>query len=184
MSDFPDLFVSAIEKHCVGKALIRVEAEGTFETQREHWLHLDDGSRVTFLTGSSGIDSDTRYELKIFDAAGAELVSLTRYPPGSSDPIHPTLSVVEPASPPERQGFKRAVGKTISAAYFGGHTIGVALDEDMYLVSSTAGHILYATWLYEKTGDGHVQAIAKTITGAWRSGGSFGLTSSAEDKRC
>ena len=184
MSDFSSLFASKIDQHCVGKAVVRVEADGCFEHQHEHWLHLEDGTRLTFVTGSHGADSDVLYGLTILSAEGEELVASRRYPPAPYDAIDAPLSLVEPSNPPMRQGFERAIGKTITAAYFSDHAIGVLLDEDAYLVASTAGPLLHAAWLYEGVNENQYQAVAKTIIGAWSQGSSFGLSSSAQDKLC
>lgn len=184
MSDFSTEFIRSIEQHCVGKTIVRVEADGTFEDQKAHWVHLDDGTRLTFVTGSSGLDSDVLYGLEILDSEGTELISTRRYPSSGYDAVHSEFVVSEQSTPPLRSGFNHACGQTITAAYFGENGIGVCLNDRDYLVSNTAGYILYATWLYQKTADEEYAAIAKTITGEWKHGSGFGLTISDQDKLC
>lgn len=184
MEAFPNQFIESIEKYCVGKAIVHVEANGSYKDQQEHWVHLEDGTKLTFVTGTTGIDSDWLYGLTILDEHGAELVHERRNPSSGYDAQHPPFATVEPNGPPMRSGFSRACGQKITSAYFGIDAIGVCLDARNFLVSSTAGPLLYATWLYENTGDNQHQAVAKTITGEWRYGGSLGLDSSEQDKLC
>jgi len=184
MAEFSTEFIQAIEEHCVGKTIVRVEADGSFEDQKEHWVHLEDGTKFTFVVGGSGSDSDCVYGLKITGTTQGSTVSLRRYPPSGYDAVHSPLVVVEPTTAPMRSGFSRACGQKITSAYFAADAIGVCLDAQNYLVSSTAGYILYATWLYEPTTDQEYQAVAKTITGEWSYGAGFGLSNSEQDKLC
>ena len=184
MSEFSASFIDAITQYGIGKKIVRVEAEGTYADQKDHWIHLDDGTRITFRTGTSGLDSDSFYSFQVLDQNGDELRSDRRYPPTNYPEVHPELTLIDSETPPTRSGFERALQQKIASAYFGDGCLGVGLETGAYMVSRSAGYLLHATWLYESTGDQAFIAVAKTITGEWTQGGGFGLSMSESDKTC